>query len=384
MNIGFFTDVYHPGIDGIVTALDMFLIESAKNGDNTFIITPKYPNYIDSTKNIIRVPSVPFFFYPPYRFGLPGFSTKTYDKIKELKLDVIHTHSPFALGVYGVKLAKEWNLPLVYTYHTLYPKYVHYFFKGKVVTPRMAEKLAKRYTDKCDCIIAPSQQMKDELLSYGVTTRIEVVPTGVNKGDFEAHDNFSIYEKHNLSKSTKTLLYAGRLGEEKNLRLLLQAYQIVEKKFPNTHLFLAGDGVLKDKLKQLSSQLGIDSKTTFLNFLDRQTLSQYYKETDIFVFPSLTETQGLVLIEVMINKTAVVAMNEGGVLSIIEDNKNGLLSSNNVEEFAGCIMKLLNDEALLKRLSQQGYEDALKMSSAKSTLKHIEIYNELIEQKKKK
>lgn len=377
MNIGFFTDVYRPGIDGIVTAVDMFLIEAEKMGHNTYIITPRYPGYKDTQPNVLRVPSIPFIFYPPYRIALPGLSRATYERIKDMNLDVIHTHSPFSIGLYGTRLAKKWNLPLLYTYHTLYPKYVHYFFKGKIITPKYAEKIVRAYSDNCDCVIAPSPQMKEELLSYGVKARIEVLPTGINQKDFEAKDLFSVRQKHNLSPSTKILLYAGRLGKEKNLELLLKSFQKVQKEYPDVHLFLAGDGILKGELKALAKNLGIEQKTTFLNFIDRQTLSQYYKESDIFVFPSVTETQGLVLIEVLFNRTAVVTMNQGGVLSIIQHGKNGILSGNDVDEFTGWTLKLLRDDKLRMQLSEQGYRDALEMTSEKSTRRHIELYKEL-------
>lgn len=378
MNIGFFSDVYRPGIDGIVTALDMFLIESAKMGHSTHIVTPRYPGYKDTQPNIIRVPSVPFIFYPPYRIGLPGLSKKTYETIKALRLGVIHTHSPFTVGLYGVHLARQWNLPLLYTYHTLYPKYVHYFFKGRVLSPKMAEGIVRRYSDKCDCVVAPSPQMKDELLSYGVKSRIVVLPTGVNKADFQADDSFGVRKKHGLKDSAKILLYAGRLGKEKNLELLLRSFRRVLDEYPAAHLFLAGDGILKGELKGIADALKIADKTTFLNFLERRTLAQYYKEADLFVFPSVTETQGLVLIEVMMNKTAVVAMNQGGVLSIIRHDKNGILSENSVEDFAGWTLKMLRDDGLRLRLAEAGYRDALEMTSERSTTRHIELYKELL------
>ncbi len=382
MNIGFFSDVYRPGIDGIVTAIDMFLIESKKMGHNTYIVTPRYPNYSDENTpqagQVIRVPSVPFIFYPPYRIGLPGLSKKTYEKLKSLNLEIIHTHSPFSVGLYGVHLARKWNLPLLYTYHTLYPKYVHYFFKGKIISPRGAANIVRNYSDKCDCVIAPSPQMKEELVSYGVKTRIEILPTGVNKDDFTAKDLFSVRQKHNLKPTDKILLYAGRLGKEKNLYLLLASFKKVLEEVPDCVLFLAGDGILKEELKGIAREKGIQDKTIFLNFLDRQTLAQYYKEADLFVFPSVTETQGLVLIEVMMNKTAVVTMNQGGVLSIVKHNENGILSNNTVEDFAGWIIKILKDENLRKRLEEAGYRSALEMTSEKSTQRHIELYKELL------
>ncbi|PKN01382.1 MAG: hypothetical protein CVU77_05450 [Elusimicrobia bacterium HGW-Elusimicrobia-1] len=383
MNIGFFSDVYRPGIDGIVTALDMFLIEAAKMSHPTYIVTPRYPAYKDTQSNIIRVPSVPFLFYPPYRIGLPGLSKKTYDTIKALDLNVIHTHSPFSVGLYGVHLARKWGLPLLYTYHTLYPKYVHYFFKGKVLSPKMAEGIVRRYSDKCDCVVAPSPQMKDELVSYGVKSRIVVLPTGVNKADFEAKGLFDVRKKHGLGEETKILLYAGRLGKEKNLSLLLRSFRKTLDEYSDAHLFMAGDGILKDELKTLARSLNITGKITFLNFLDRQTLAQYYKDADLFVFPSITETQGLVLIEVMMNKTAVVTMNQGGVLSIIRHDKNGILSGNTVEEFAGWTLKLLRDDGLRGRLAEAGHRDALEMTSEVSTRRHIELYKELIDEKKR-
>jgi 1,2-diacylglycerol 3-alpha-glucosyltransferase len=388
MNIGFFSDVYRPGIDGIVTALDMFLIESKKLGHNTYIVTPRYPGYSDENTpqvgQVIRVPSIPFLFYPPYRIGLPGLSKKTYLRLESLKLEIIHTHSPFSVGLYGVHLARKWNLPLLYTYHTLYPKYVHYFFKGKIISSEGAAKIVRNYSDKCDCVIAPSPQMRDELLSYGVKTRVVVLPTGVNKDDFTARDLFSVRQKHNLGTSTKILLYAGRLGKEKNLYLLLGAFRKVLKEMPDTVLFLAGDGILKDELKSISKSRGIADKTIFLNFLDRQTLAQYYKEADLFVFPSVTETQGLVLIEVMMNKTAVLTMNQGGVLSIVRHNENGILSDNSEDEFARWIIKILKDDALRKRLEEAGYRSALEMTSEISTKKHIELYRDLLSSPKYK
>jgi len=362
MKIGLFTDTYKPQINGVVTAIDVLAKELSKNHD-VYIFAPKVPGHEDRKKNVFRYSSFKFLFQPEYRIAVP-YSIK---EIEDLHLDVIHTHTPFSIGILGAFVAKKNQIPLIHTYHTLIPEYVHYITSyGKPLTTKVAEKVSALYCNLCDVVIAPSKNVKKLLKKYGVKRRIEIIPSTI-KEPLEVSTK-EIKRKFGLDNK-KVLLFVGRLGKEKNVDFLLRVFKKVNNKDPDTHLLIVSSGPERKNLENLALELNVP--VTFTGYLSDKDLARCYKAADIFVFASTTETQGLVLLEAMSYGKPFVAVKAGG----INIPKGGLMAKCEEKDFANKVLKVLKNDKLRKRLGKEGREYVKEFSPTNKLLK---LYKEMM------
>lgn len=377
MRIGIFTDDYLPTIDGQVSSIRSFAKEFIALGHQVYIFTPEYPGFVDTEPNIIRLKSFPAPFPPGYRLAIP-LSSSVFKKVKELKIDIIHIQSPFFVAWLGVHIARKLGLPIVSTYHTLYPVYATCYIP---VFPnfiyQFAILLSKWSYNSYDLVITPSSQMKKALLSYGVTKPIEVLPTGINTDLFGSGDGMKFRKKYNIDADDKVLLFMGRLAKEKNVNLLLHAFAEVVKKF-KAKLVLCGEGISKQEIIALTKTLDIQDKVIFPGFVRKEEWSNAYAATDLFVLSSLTETQGLVLLEAMSAGVPIVAVGAMGVLDVMEGEQGGLLSGNNSKEFAEKVIRLLSDKELYKLKKTEGLNRAREFSARKMAEKLLNIYYRML------
>jgi glycosyltransferase involved in cell wall biosynthesis len=377
MRIGFFTDGYIPSIDGLVTSMLSFKKEFHKLGHSVLTVAPSYPNYVDKEEDIIRIPSISAPFPPGYRIAYTGLS-KILPKLD--KLDIIHAQSPFSVGWLAYRVSKKLKLPLVMTYHTLYPEYITCYIPRFKKILRYFTTLQNRfYCNKCDLVISPSPQMKEKLISYGVKTRIEVLPTGLDLDLLQGGNGDEFRKKYNIPSFKKILLFMGRLGREKNVKFLIDCIPEIIKVLPNILLIISGEGVALDELKAQVNELKINDYVMFLGFLDKTDWVNCYNAADLFVFSSLTETQGLVLLEAMATGTPVVAVGALGVLDVLKGEKGGLLSSLDKKEFSQKVIIMLTDKELYERKKKEALERAQEISSTTMAKKLISLYENVIQ-----
>ncbi len=373
MKIGFFTNIYKPVINGVVSSISSFKKGLEDLGHEVYIFAPTHPNYKDNEKGIFRIESLKLPSQEEYRITLPVFNKKSLKVIQEL--DIIHTQHPLIMGNYGSFFANFHTKPLVFTHHTQYDKYSHYIPFEQELVKILARQIVKDYANKCDCVIAPSESIKKMLLKQGIRSRIEVIPTGINLDVFGNPNREIIRKKYNLSPDQKLLLYAGRIAKEKNLEFLLKAFKLVLNKRPDTYLMLVGHGPEKGYLDALIKKFGLE-KNIFSVGISR-SIQDYYAAADLFVFSSVTETQGLVLVEAMAAGTPVVAVDSPGVREVV-DGKNGLLAKESLTEFSEKIIKVLNDNKLRKKMSEHARKTANKYSISKMSRKVLKVYESVL------
>jgi len=350
-----FSDTYTPQINGVVTSINTFMSELRAKGHEVYIFGPQLKGVTEKDFEF-RFQSAPYLFHSEHRVVYP-YSRKL-RQFKDLEIDVIHSHTPFSMGWLALRLAKKHNIPLVHTYHTLFTEYVHYVpIVGKGVMQWVAKRIGRDYCNSCQWVLAPSEAIKKELRSYGVKTEISVIPTGIDVTMKEKGDAERARVRFGLPPEEKLLLYAGRLGQEKNIDFLLRAFKKVLQKDPKVNFAIAGDGPFRKNLEWLAKLLHIRKKIVFCGYLGREDLAGVYKAADLFVFASVTETQGLVVAEAMDIGTPVVAVNAMGVADVISGDRGGLASSLDTNEFAEKILRLLED----KELYQQKAKDAVKV-----------------------
>ena len=372
MKIGIFTNVYKPVINGVVNSISALKQGLEELGHEVYIFAPKHPHYKDNEKRIFRIESIKLSSKEKYRLSLPIFR-KSSNIIK--KLDIIHTQHPFVMGNYASFFADIYNKPLIFTHHTQYEKYTHYIPFEQEITKKFTRWIVKDYADKCNCVIAPSESIKKMLLKQGIKSRIEVIPTGINLDIFGNPNREIIRKRYNLVPEQKLLLYAGRIAKEKNIEFLLYAFRNILNKRPNTYLMLVGKRNHKNYLVNIIKKFNLQTSVFLVGHSN--AVQNYYGAADLFVFSSTTETQGLVLVEAMAAGTPVVAVDAPGVREVI-NGKNGFMVRESIKEFSEKVIKVLDDNKLREKMSQNARKTATNYSISKMSRKMLKVYKSVL------
>lgn len=387
MRIGIFSECYLPTLNGVVVSIETFRKEMEKRGHEYFIFAPETQGYKDEDRrHVFRYPSFTWPGEKNYPAALPFFTNTITEKIKNLKLDIIHSQHLFTMGRLGLRVARNLKIPIVYTYHTLIAEYTHYVPILGDLAKSILIQFSRDYCNSCDQVITPSESMAKILVRYGVKKPIEVIPTGIHMAELQnPFPDKVIRAKWNIPEHRQILLYLSRVAKEKNIDFLLHAMrQIVKNRQAkhgrsDAHLLLVGGGPELEFYKNMVRKMKLEDYVTFTDMLKKEIANRYFGAADIFVFPSITETQGIVVAEAMAAGTPVVAVDKMGPSDIIKNNKDGYLTSLKISEFAGKIEKLLDDYGLRQRMAKFAQEDAKQYSSENCADKLEKIYNSVIQ-----
>jgi len=221
--------------------------------------------------------------------------------------------------------------------------------------------------------------MKEELDRYGIRTPVEAMPFGIDLDAFQRPSGFDLRTALNIPHSSKVLLSAGRLGPEKNFAFLIDAFARIKRQHQEVVLIIAGDGPSRRSLEHRASTLNVEADIHFLGYVDRAMLIDCYRQADLFVFASKTETQGIVLLEAQAAGTPVVAIGEMGVCDVVENGRSGLLVSEDLEAFSNAALSLLNDPERHRAFSQGALNLARRHSARASCQALIRCYEKLLE-----
>ncbi len=379
MKIGIFTDSYKPYTSGVVTSIATFKEELNKLGHEVYIFAPSYPDYEDEEAGVYRYYSMISPTNPDFALAIPVYPG-LHMLLRKLDLDIIHVHSPFTMGKVGMHMANRHNIPLIFTYHTLYDQYAHYVPVAQELVREMVLRFSNNFCRQCDHIIAPSKEIQKLLYSYDINTPITVIPTGVPLHKFQGARGNWLRNNYAIPKDNKILLFVGRLTREKNLDFLIEAFKLLRTQMPNTTLVLTAQGPLENDLKQLVMEQGmeLDTDVIFTGAQPFDTLVNIYYSSDLFVFSSMTETQGLVLIEAMAAGLPVVAVRAYGVQDMVDNGVDGILTESNKEEFAQAITGILADEKIYRYYKKNALKKASSLSSSNMALRMQGVYEELL------
>ncbi len=379
MKIGVFTESFRPYTSGVVRSIELFSREFTALGHEVYIFGPDYPMlHPPKEEGVFRFVSVPWPINPDFALPIP-FSSQLGATISKLGLDIIHSHSPFLLGRLGARAARRYKLPLVFTFHTLYDQYVHYFPIAEKTSKQVVQSIARNFCNRCNMVVAPSQLVINYLRRIGVEAPTVNIPTGVDLDEFKEVDSNWLQDNFQVHPEEKVLLFVGRLGKEKNVVFLMKAFNAVQEQYPDTRLVLVGKGPQENHLRQLSRQMGIADKVTFTGVLPRQTIVHCYASADLFVFPSVTETQGLVIGEAKATGLPVVAVRAFGPAEMVSHDEDGLLTDPSIPDFTDAIIALLQDKERYDRMSKQAYKNAQLISSRSCAERMISVYQDLLD-----
>ncbi|HBC92361.1 MAG TPA: glycosyltransferase family 4 protein [Pelotomaculum sp.] len=376
MKVGIFTDSYLPYTSGVVRSIQTFKEELTSLGHDVFIFAPSYKNCKNESR-VFRFASIPSLTNREFTLAVP-FSLRLKPIIQGLQLDLIHVHSPFLLGRLGAKYAKKEGIPLVFTYHTLYEEYVHYVPFARSFTKEMAQKVSRDFCNQCDLVIVPTAIIADYLQKIGVTVNISKVPTGIKIDKFQTADGAWLRQRFNIGPQKKILLFVGRLGREKNIGLLLESFSLVNSEINQTTLVLVGGGPEEEELRAEADNLGIGERVVFTGTLSPDEVANCYAGSDLFVFSSISETQGIVIAEAKAAGLPVVAVGAYGVSEMVEHGIDGYLTEPDPLQLAQHICHLLKYDSLREQMSNRARSNVAKLSSAGCTAQLVKCYTDLL------
>jgi len=253
----------------------------------------------------------------------------------------------------------------------------------------LARRVAKIYScsvcSRTDCVIAPSIAIGKLLQGYGIETKTEYIPHGIDIETFKDANGLNIRREFGLEKSDKILLYVGRLSSEKNIRFLFNVLSrlLSGNAVSRLKMIIVGTGRHETEIKRECCAMGLSEAVIFTGLVkDRHRLADFYAAGDIFVFASVTEGFGLVLLEAQACGTPVVAVGEGGVCNVVEDGHGGFLTRLDVEQFTETVRRLLLDPELRREQSCKAQEHANRFSLDAMTESLLRVYESLAEGKR--
>jgi 1,2-diacylglycerol 3-alpha-glucosyltransferase len=386
MRIAMLTNNYKPFVGGVPISVERQARELIKRGNQVTVFAPEYDSdywgggthcaeEIDGTgeeysERIIRYKTTT----RKMENGLvcPRLIIPEIMQVfAEESFDCIHVHHPMFVGPVALYLGKKYSIPVIYTYHTKYEDYLHYlkpfheidetgFFLKKIYNigrEKVVPGYMKWFTNQCDLILAPSAGMLEIVKRRGTKTPVAVFPTGLDDA-FYVQDKVKAAAINKLYRRGRSHLFCtiSRLEEEKNLCFLLRGIaRLKEKRGADFRVLLIGEGSMREKMENMSEELGITEEIVFMGGVENTDIKNYLCACELFLFSSKSETQGIVLAEALAAGNPVVAVNATGVEDVIISGKNGYLSTEDIDEWSERISDALETEnyKALKAYAQQ-------------------------------
>jgi len=354
--IAIFTDTYVPDVNGVAITLKHFTDYLEKKGYEYIVFAPNSKKEEERfSSQVHRFKSMSFFLYPECRLALPN-TFKMKAELQKFQPDIIHIVTPFNIGFFGIRLAKKLNIPVVGSYHTNFDKYLEYY--NLQFLKNFIWKYMRWFHKPLQRIFVPSNDTIEQLRRKGFRN-LKVWPGGVDCELFHPdYSKESVRKKYQI-KEEFILSFVGRLAPEKDIDTLMKiAANIPLELNKKIHWLIVGDGPSKEEMMKNALP-----NMTFTGYLNGGNLAEVYSASNLFVFPSATETFGNVVIEALASGTPVIGANAGGVKSLVTSNKNGILCEpKKVEEFVRAIETVLTDSQLRMTLSKNARQFALTQS----------------------
>jgi len=374
MNILLMTNTYKPLVGGLEKSVSSFTEEFRKAGHRVIIIAPEFPDMV-AEEDVVRIPAFEHYNGSDFSVQLPIQGTLT-KALGDFCPHIVHSQHPFLIGDTALRIASKFNVPLVFTHHSLYEENVHYMPGNIEALKRFMIELSTGYANLADHVFAPSQSVKLMMKERGVTTAIDVVPTGIYTDQFNRGAGKTFRKKLNIPADAYVVGHVGRLAPEKNLEFVTRAVAQFLKKEPKAHFLIGGTGPSEESIQEIMAKEGAQDRLHLAGMLKGKDLVNAYHAMDVFVFASQSETQGLVVTEAMAAGIPVVAVDAPGVREVVIDGVNGrLIAHESVEDFvAGLVWLKKKPVAQIKKIKKACKETAQNFTMKVCAQRALDIY----------
>ena len=383
MRIGLFTDTYPPFINGVSTSVLMLKKALEKQGHQVYVVTVNNESLryrLDDNGTVLRIPGIPIGIYDYRLTGI--YPVRAINTIRKWKLDVIHSHTEFGIGTFARAFAKQFNIPLVHTYHTMYEDYVHYITKGyfNKSSKKIVEYLTMFYCDTtADALIVPTKKTYDLFKEkYEYNKAIHIIPTGIELDRFYLENMNEdkikeINKQYGFKKNDFIIIFVGRIASEKNIEFLLDAQLELVKKHKNIKLVIVGDGPDAPSYKEFIEKNNMQSNIIMTGKVPYDEMPSYYHLADVFTTASLSETQGLTVIEAMAASLAPVCINDDCFRNVVTNDLDGRIFDDK-KGYIDSILDLYDNHQKLEDLSYNARLHSEVHSSKYYAERVVEVY----------
>ena len=383
MRIEFFTDAYLPGMGGTEIGVSSLALAFSKKHD----VCVACPKYKEEPKNlgfpVLLCKSV-FVKKPSNYCAFSCFDKKFKTGIENFKPDIISTHSANDMLSRAIKLGKKLNVPVVSTIHTKFSQCWLQDTKSHIITACLLANM-KKLLKQVDLITTVSNDMKKVLESYKLGVPIVVVKNGCRrKRNTKIEELKAKFNKnYHFDEQIFTFLFVGRLDKVKNLDFTLEMLTKLKEANKQFRFLIVGDGNFKNYFVKKTQKLGLEKEVWFLGELIDQNLDVVYARSDLMLFPSLFDTDGLVVCEAACFKTPSVVIENTGPSERVEHNKTGFVIKNDLQDYFKTVVSIMDNKKLLDDVSQNAYEK-LPESWEEVAEKYLKFFEEQIEKKNSK
>jgi len=352
MKILFTTESYYPIIDGGAIAQHRIVHELIKKGHDVRVIAPafSFKNTVEdengSTIYRPRAFVLPFYMNNKYHFApFPLLNVKKI--IEEFKPDVINVCSPYPISICAMIVAKKKHIPLVGSIHILPENVLAPFFSSPLYATmvKYTWSYLVYFYNRVDWATVPTQTGATMYQQKGLKTSVSPISNGVNTEMFKPTNKGEYLRKRFNLPEKPLILYTGRINQEKNVDVLVKAIPVVLKNV-DAHFLFCGSGGLKPEMMKLTQELGVDSHTTFIDFLDWADYPNIFTLADVFVMPAESELQSIVTLEAIATGVPPVVVNKGAVPELASAENGLVFEPQDSNQLACNIVSILSDEKL--------------------------------------
>ena len=385
MHIAFFTDGYLPQLNGVAASIDLLARSLDSLGQQVSIFAPEMGSYRDTRPGVYRLPSFKVIKDPPLWLAAP-VSARVLRVTAHMDLDIVHSHSPFALHALAYQVARRKHLPLVYTYHTLLPAHVKTaaVLGRTVVSPRLAELYSVWTSDLCDRVIAPSEKIRDLLIRFGVKRPISVVHNGIDLSRFQGAARGLLRKRLGLPEDARIMLAVGRLTPEKNIGFLVDVLARVHACAPNVYLVPVGQGPLRELYRKQAEHLGVGENLVFSGPIPPSEMPQVYADADVYVSASFSEAHSIAALEALASGLPLVVVPDQSLAMMVTEGENGFVVDLDKEAFAGAVLRILAAPGLQEQMHAESRRISGQFSIQAQARELAELYADLIEKFRKR
>ena len=365
LTIGLFNDSFPPMTDGVGMVVDNYARRLCKIA-NVIVFVPGYRGEYDDSKypyKVVRCRSIKMPFVD-YSLPLPLVSNSFRREVRKYHFDIIHIHSPFSIGRFGVNYARRHHIPVLGTMHSQYEQDFKRALSNKKVAREMAREVVRIYNRCTQCYAVNSGMAELYFKEYKVK-KMPLVLSNATEMTFVENQKISrdrINQLHHLKDTDKVFLFVGRINKLKNIYFIVDGLEKLNQKKLNYSykMLFVGHGQDEKKLKDYIHKKKLDSSIILCgNCTDRNLLRDYYVRSDLFLFPSLYDASSIVQIEAASQKVPTIFLEGSKTSSDITNRVNGFLVKNE-EDFANTIDEVMNNQELYQKVSEGAYRDVYK------------------------
>jgi phosphatidylinositol alpha 1,6-mannosyltransferase len=356
LRVALFTGNYNYIKDGVALTLNRLVAYLMKHDIPVLIFTPVADSpAFESVGEIVPVPSMAIPTRSEYRIAL-GFPHAAKQRLEDFRPTLFHIAVPDIVGYKALKIAEKWRIPVVASYHTRYDTYLRFYGLG--LLERLGQRYLRHFYNRVRRVYPPSKSMADIIRAEGQSQNVEIWARGVDSELFSPSKRDSAWRRSaGIADDEVAVCYAGRLVKEKNTAIFVSVLNLLAAKGVPVRPVIIGDG---PEMKAMQSGL---PNGVFPGFLHGEELARAYASSDIFFFPSESETFGNVTLEAMASGLPAVNALSSGSNSLVEEGETGYLVK--ASDSAGLAMRieaLARDAELRRRMGRAARERALEFS----------------------